>query len=191
MNDVFCSSSFLIWTVRQQSDTEWLELKRYFFVLWSNLLHSNFVLKRSLSWLSFFMLFVSEESSLSFTFLLLFLAISPPSYPSVKVHSIFPPDLLYTSPRKPFGNCGSAFAQVWLCVHFWCGILLLFLLLGSIEKFVSYIYFDDVCYLNITIYLCQIGPSPTFLQFKLPTDHMSMCRFLSQAFYTAQDINQV
>lgn len=91
MNNRFCSSPFLIWTVRETvcTDTEWLGLKRYFFVLWSSLLHSNFVLKRSLSWLSS-CFFVSGESSLSFTFLLLFLAISLPSYPSVKVHS-FPP----------------------------------------------------------------------------------------------------
>lgn len=70
-----------------------------------------------------------------------------------------------------FHSCLGAVVQLWFecgCVHFWCDALLLFLLLGSIEKVGFDIYFDDVYRFNITIYLCQcpgLVPDPLFLNF--------------------------
>lgn len=161
-----------------------LQLKCCFFLLWSNLLHSNLIFKRSF--------FASFPHAILcgrvFAFLLLFLLFLFPVIHQWKFtpapHQICCKHLLrnhlVAMVQLQFG-CG--------CVHFWCDALLLFLLLGSIEKVVPDIYFDDVCHFSIIIYLCQTGPLPTYLG--LPTDHISVCQFLSQAFYTAQGIDQM
>lgn len=88
-----------------------------------------------------------------FTFLMLFLSISSLQL-SISESSLHLLDrLAVKSPWKLFGSHGSGAAQVWLCVYFLSDILLLFLLLGPTEKFVSYVCFDDSCLFNRTIYL--------------------------------------
>lgn len=186
MKDIFCSSPTPVWTVRQpacmvtETTTEML-------FLCSVIQSSSF--QRHIQNISVFASFPHAIlCGRVFPSLLLFLLFLSPVIHQWK----FTPAPHQICCKHLLRNHLVAMVQLQFecgCVHFWCDALLLFLLLGSIEKVVPDIYFDDVCHFSIIICLCQTGPLPIYLG--LPTDYISVCQFLSQAFYTAQGIDQM